>query len=83
MSDNKNIHAFFGRKPNIEFWVKVVCALCISTLVILIIMSCARGAKAGSAESRSKFEFRTNASTLCQWQADFGTKYYLIPKQHL
>lgn len=83
MSNNKNTHDFFGNKPNAEFWVKVICALCISTLVILIIISCARSAKADSAESLSKFEFRTNVSPLCQWQADFGTKYYLITKKHL
>lgn len=64
MSNNKNIQAFFEKKPNIEFLVKVICALCISTLVILIIISCARGAKAGLAESRSKTEFRTNVSPL-------------------
>ena len=85
MGNIKNTFDFLKKKPNIELLVKVFCALCISTLVILIIMSCVRGTKADLVKtSRTKVEFRTNATPLNCWQAEFGTnQYYLITKKHL
>ena len=74
MGITKNTFDFLKKKPNIELLVKVFCALCISTLVILIVMSCVRGTKVDSAKtSRAKTEFRTNALPICCWLADFGT----------
>ncbi len=84
MGNTQNTRHYSWKKPSTEFLVKILCALCIATMVILIIISCACGIRVGLAsDSRTKTEFRTNASPLCQWQADFGTKYYLITKKHL